>query len=47
MKILLIYTLMVGMLFGADPLPSWNDAPSKKAIFDFVEKVTRKGVMIL
>lgn len=25
-----------------DPLPSWNDQPTKRAIFDFVEKVTRK-----
>jgi phosphoglycolate phosphatase-like HAD superfamily hydrolase len=27
----------------ADPLPSWNDGPSKKAILDFVAKVTTKG----
>ena len=26
-----------------DPLPSWNDTPSKKAIVAFVEKVTRPG----
>ena len=25
-----------------DPLPSWNDQPTKRAILDFVEKVTRK-----
>ena len=25
---------------AADPLPSWNDAPAKTAIIDFVEKVT-------
>jgi hypothetical protein len=25
-----------------DPLPSWNDQPTKQAILDFVEKVTRK-----
>jgi hypothetical protein len=27
----------------ADPLPSWNDGPSKKAITDFVAKVTKQG----
>jgi phosphoglycolate phosphatase-like HAD superfamily hydrolase len=26
-----------------DPLPSWNDTASKKAIVDFVEKVTKGG----
>jgi phosphoglycolate phosphatase-like HAD superfamily hydrolase len=26
-----------------DPLPSWNDGPSKKAILDFVGKVTKEG----
>ena len=28
---------------GAEPLPSWNDTGPKKAIIDFVEKVTREG----
>lgn len=28
---------------AADPLPSWNDTPTKTAITDFVEKVTRDG----
>jgi phosphoserine phosphatase len=27
----------------SDPLPSWNDGPSKKAIVDFVAKVTKEG----
>jgi phosphoserine phosphatase len=27
----------------ADPLPSWNDGPAKKAIVDFVGQVTAKG----
>ena len=27
----------------ADPLPSWNDTTSKKAIISFVEKVTKEG----
>jgi hypothetical protein len=26
-----------------DPLPSWNDSASKKAIVDFVEKGTKEG----
>jgi hypothetical protein len=26
-----------------DPLPSWNDTGSKKAIFNFVERVTKQG----
>jgi len=26
-----------------DPLPSWNDVPSKRAITDFVARVTRQG----
>ncbi len=26
-----------------DPLPSWNDSPSKKSIIEFVEKVTLPG----
>jgi phosphoglycolate phosphatase-like HAD superfamily hydrolase len=28
---------------GTDPLPSWNDTGSKKAIITFVERVTRQG----
>jgi hypothetical protein len=27
---------------AADPLPSWNDGPSKKAMLDFFSKVTVK-----
>ena len=27
----------------ADPLPSWNDGPTKQTIFSFVEKVTMEG----
>jgi phosphoglycolate phosphatase-like HAD superfamily hydrolase len=30
-------------LHAADPLPSWNDGPSKKAVVEFVEKVTKEG----
>src|SRR5574337_800638 len=28
---------------AADPLPSWNDGAAKKAIIDFVAKVTKEG----
>lgn len=28
---------------GADPLPSWNDVASKKAVLDFVAKTTTEG----
>ena len=28
---------------NSDPLPSWNDGPSRKAILDFVARVTREG----
>jgi phosphoglycolate phosphatase-like HAD superfamily hydrolase len=28
---------------AADPLPSWNDGASKRAIVDFVTRVTREG----
>lgn len=28
---------------AVDPLPSWNDGPTKKAILDFVAAVTREG----
>jgi phosphoserine phosphatase len=27
---------------GADPLPSWNDVQAKKAVIEFVEKVTKQ-----
>ena len=35
--------LCVGMVHAADPLPSWNDGAAKKAIVEFVSKVTREG----
>jgi len=28
---------------GAGPLPSWNDAPAKKAIVEFVKATTEKS----
>jgi hypothetical protein len=36
-------TVPLPALAQADALPSWNDGPSKKAITDFVGKVTRVG----
>jgi hypothetical protein len=28
---------------ATDPLPAWNEGPAKKAIVDFVQKVTKRG----
>lgn len=42
-KSLLILLLLASTAFAADPLPSWNDTPSKKAIVAFVEQVTRES----
>ena len=36
-------TLVTGAAHAADPLPSWNDGAAKKAIIDFVAKVTKEG----
>ena len=33
----------VGALAQSDPLPSWNDGAAKKAIADFVARVTTQG----
>jgi heat shock protein HslJ/phosphoserine phosphatase len=35
--------VLLNVSSAADPLPSWNDCPSKKAIVAFVEKVTAQG----
>jgi hypothetical protein len=32
-----------GQIPATDPLASWNDTAPKKAIFDFVERVTKQG----
>ncbi|MES2572662.1 MAG: HAD family hydrolase [Verrucomicrobiota bacterium] len=32
-----------GNIQAQDPLPSWNDGPAKKAITEFVAKVTKEG----
>ncbi len=54
-RVLLTIAATVAVLFGAalpastqalaqtDPLPSWNDVSSKRAITDFVARVTRQG----
>ena len=42
-KTLLALLLLTSTAFAADPLPSWNDTPPKKAIVAFVEKVTNPG----
>lgn len=39
----LALVVFVATASAADPLPSWNDGASKKAIIDFVEKVTKEG----
>ncbi|HLT92394.1 MAG TPA: HAD family hydrolase [Woeseiaceae bacterium] len=35
--------LVVARSVAADPLPSWNDTHAKRAILEFVERVTREG----
>jgi phosphoserine phosphatase len=41
--VLIVFTLGCAARAQQDPLPSWNDGPSKKAIVEFVGKVTKKG----
>jgi hypothetical protein len=36
-------SLLAARLPAADPLPSWNDGPSKAAILDFVARTTKPG----
>jgi phosphoserine phosphatase len=40
---LAVAALAAATAFAADPLPSWNDTAPKKAIVQFVEKVTKEG----
>src|SRR5689334_24809249 len=40
---MLLIGLVAGVARAADPLPSWNDGVNKKAIVEFVEKVTKEG----
>lgn len=43
MKIAPVLLALLPLSLIADPLPSWNDTDSKKAIISFVEKVTKEG----
>src|ERR1700744_6810771 len=40
---LLLVVYCTARVAAADPLPSWNDGPTKKAITDFVAEVTTDG----
>lgn len=40
---MLLLLQVINTAFAADPLPSWNDTPTKTAIISFVESVTQKG----
>jgi len=43
-KLLLSLALSLPLLaLAAEPLPSWNDGPSKKSIIEFVQAVTTEG----
>lgn len=42
-RVFAIVLLLTQASFAADPLPSWNEGPSKTAITAFVEKVTKEG----
>jgi hypothetical protein len=42
-KVLLALLLLTNAAFAADPLPSWNDGPTKQGIISFVDKVTKEG----
>jgi phosphoglycolate phosphatase-like HAD superfamily hydrolase len=41
--VVVAFVLSVAPVGATDPLPSWNDGPSKKAILGFVTKVTQEG----
>ena len=43
LSIAVVLLVFVAPGSGADPLPSWNEGPARKAITDFVAKVTREG----
>jgi len=44
-KFVLLAIVIAGLTtaYAQDPLPSWNDAPAKKSITEFVDKVTKEG----
>ena len=41
--LLLFALVLVAPAYGADPLPSWNEGPSKASIIRFVERVSTPG----
>ena len=41
MAVLIVTLVLCRPAIAADPLPSWNKVPSKRAITAFVERVTR------
>lgn len=44
LKLLLTLVLSLPLLVqAAEPLPSWNDGPTKKSIIEFVQAVTTEG----
>jgi hypothetical protein len=43
MKVLFAPLLLTNAAFASDPLPSWNDGPTKQGIISFVDKVTKEG----
>jgi hypothetical protein len=49
MKKLLIKTLLALLLltnaaFAADPLPSWNDGPTKQGIISFAPRISTRSM---
>jgi phosphoglycolate phosphatase-like HAD superfamily hydrolase len=38
-----LMALSVGLAYAAEPLPSWNEGPAKKAIIEFVQETTTQG----
>jgi hypothetical protein len=43
LSIVAVLLLLQHGVSAADPLPSWNDGPTKQAVTEFVEKVTTEG----
>src|SRR5262245_4867737 len=43
MRAVAVLLLVAMPLRAADPLPSWNEGAAKKAVIDFVTKVTKEG----
>ena len=41
--VLVILMMMASSLSAGDPLPSWNEGPSRAAILNFVSAVTTEG----